>query len=258
MIAILGCGPAGLLAAHACVMFGYDADQIQIYSKKRKSHLYGAQYMGAKIPGIEMGLPMQLRYSLLGSVEGYRNKVYGPYFKGLVSPQDFEGLHPAWDIRAMYEWLWARYSDLIVDADIDPGWLVGTLPREVKTVFSSIPKEKICFNKDIHKFPSQRIWAMGDAPGFQEVPIVAEPNTIVCDGTDLVSWYRISNVFGYRTVEWADFTHTLRNKKAVAVNKPIHNNCDCWRGRLINIGRYGRWEKGVLVHSVYEQVLKAL
>lgn len=258
MIAVLGCGPAGLLAAHACVMSGVDRSEIRIYSKVRKSHLYGAQYMGAPIPGIQMGRPTVLTYSLRGTIDQYRNKVYGHTFKGIVSPQDFMGVHQAWDIRAMYDWLWQEYESLMRNVeDINPGWIVGDLPTEYKTIFSSIPKDKLCFNKDIHKFPGQRIWAMGDAPGIQDVAVQSEPNSIVCDGTDIVAWYRMSNVFGYRTIEWAD-TGVTRPRVAVAVVKPIHNNCDCWRGRLIPIGRYGRWEKGVLVHSVFEQVSDAL
>lgn len=255
MIAILGCGPSGLLAAHACRQAG--VEDVRIYSKKRKSHLYGAQYMGTRIPGIEMGHPMQLRYSLEGAIEQYRIKVYGPDFKGIVSPQDFEGTHPAWDIRAMYDRLWELYSDLIEEADIDPGWVVGTLPIEAKVVFSSIPKNGLCFNKDIHRFPSQLIRAMGDAPGIQKVEITVAPNTITCFGQPEIPFYRAANVFGHSTIEWP-YKETRLSAGAVVVEKPIHNNCDCWRGRLINIGRYGKWEKGVLVHSVYEQVLSVL
>lgn len=237
-------------------MAGVPEDEIRIFSKVRKSHLYGAQYMGMKIPGVEMGLPMQLRYVLRGTVDQYRNKVYGPSYKGIVSPQDFEGIHPAWDIRAMYDWLWQKYESLLrhVD-DITPGWIIGELPITYKTIFSSIPKDKVCFNKDIHRFPAQRIWAIGHAPGIQELdPTV--PNTIICDGTNQVAWYRMSSVYDYTTIEWSN--GATRPDSAAGVLKPLTNNCDCWRGKLTPIGRYGRWEKGVLVNSVYGQVSDTL
>lgn len=249
-VAILGCGPAGLIAAHVASMAGAETT---IYSKFRKSHLHGAQYMGAPIPGIEMGEPVTLRYTLLGSMDDYRRKVYGSDYRGTVSPEDFEGDHDAWDIRAMYDTLWDVYSDLIVDTEINPAWMIGKLPLDYDRVYSSIPKPALCFRK--HQFTQQKIWVMGDADGIQTVPHESAENTIVCHGEDNVPYYRIAHVFGHRTVEWP--LTARAHPQAVVAAKPIANDCDCWTD-VINIGRYGEWKKGVLVHDAYERVLESI
>ena len=49
IVAILGCGPTGLVAAHACAMKHIP---FVIFSKKRKSFLFGSQYLHEPIPGV--------------------------------------------------------------------------------------------------------------------------------------------------------------------------------------------------------------
>src|SRR4051812_44452720 len=79
---------------------------ISIVSRKGKSALYGGQYLHQPIPVLTQGDPITVGYTLRGSSDDYRLKVYGPMWSGSVSPEDLEGEHTAWDIRATYDELW--------------------------------------------------------------------------------------------------------------------------------------------------------
>lgn len=250
-IVVLGCGPAGLAAAHAAVSLGHET--VIISNADRQSQLMGCQYLHAPVPGYETVSRVRVSYQLAGTAEQYRRKVYGDTWQGTVSPEDFVGDHDAWDIRETYQRLW---KDLIGSLQ------VGLICKYVKQgmipfagslhpdlVVSTIPAQALCQGQ--HEFKSYTIWANGDTTiGNYEVD-----NLVVCDGTAEHEWYRISNVFGYRTTEWSHQPHRLM--KAVPVIKPLWTDCDC-HPEILRAGRYGAWEKKRLVHEVFPAVKEAL
>jgi hypothetical protein len=248
--AVLGCGPAGLFAVHALVQNGWE---VEVFSRKRRSEMYGAQYLHKPIPGLSIGEGTPIRYNLFGTPEEYRQKVYGNR-PVIVSPEELNEQHMAWDIREAYVKAWNEYASLIEPvADINPQWLMQLLSdRAYDQMLSSVPLPALCREPGTHKFDSQTIWAIGDAPERGTFcPVPCKPNTVVLDGTPDVGWYRVSNVFGYTTAEWSE------NRKPPFENvsqvvKPIGHDCDCWPG-LVNIGRYGAWAKGYLSHQAYER-----
>ena len=252
--AVLGCGPAGLFAAHALVEVGWEVD---IFSNKRRSEMFGAQYLHAPIHGlVERGTV--LRYELLGSPEGYRRKVYGdrPDVTS-VSPEQYAGHHEAWDIRAAYYDAWDRYADLIRHRPgIDHRGIEELLNANVyKLILSSLPAPVICYRR--HQFRSQQVWAIGDAPerGIFSPVKPGGADKVICNGQTTPAWYRASNVFGYNTVEWPEGNKPPISNVA-SVIKPISTDCDCWTGPrpiLHRIGRYGTWTKGVLSHQAYDK-----
>lgn len=280
---ILGCGPAGLFAAHAFKQEGWT---VAILSKKRKSELFGAQYLHEPIPNLtpmvrgEKGAEALLvgherrwiQYQLRGSGEDYARKVYPNGLPaGLeTSPEVLPAEHWAYDLRSTYDEAWRRYSDLVVDF---PGMnfeaVQHALWSDTQMVASTIPAPDLCATPGAHVFRSQDIWALGDAPergqdlaafrfggGFW-----AAPDTVVCDASRDVGWYRLSNIFGYKTVEWP------ANRKppipgVAPVRKPLSTDCDCHYDnarlagvRYARLGRYGRWEKGYLTHHAYADAL---
>jgi hypothetical protein len=258
-VAILGCGPAGLLAAYGADRFG--GAEVAIFSKKRPSHLYGAQYLHDDIPGINLPDPVEVKYELRGTAETYSLKVYGeemtsrPGFK--VSPEVLPETHKAWDIRAAYEWLYKQYEPLINPAKVDAVGLLSLLEsKKFDLVISSIPRTELCFRKGEHQFLSQKVWALGDAPDRgQKVPIPIQPdveNTVVCNGHPDSAWYRYSNIYGYRTMEWPEMRRKPPLSGIAELVKPIATNCDCFP-TVMYVGRYGQWEKGVLSHSAFLQ-----
>lgn len=249
-VAILGCGPAGLLAAHAAQI---NRCHFDIYSRLVKSDLYGAQYLHEPISGIT-GMPEDLSYFIEGSPEEYRFKVYGDQWNGSVSPEDFELHHKAWDIREAYDNLWSRYGRDIHHTEIDPKFMSWDGLEKYDIVISTLPRP-IWVQGDLGEFKHVKIWAVGDAPDLGvSVPFHTGENTVVCDGTDEVSWYRASNIFGHGTVEWPG-----SRKPPVAgikqVIKPIEYN-GLAAPDFIHLGRYGKWRKGVLTTDAFNEALR--
>jgi hypothetical protein len=252
-IVILGCGPAGLAAAAAAVDSGHEA--IIISNVDTPSTIHGCQYLHAPIPGYEDVAQVRVTYSLLGSPEEYRAKVYGGTWTGRVSPEDFAGDHDAWDIRETYRRLWrdlieSQKVGLIKSRRISHGIVpyVGSLQPDL--LVSTIPAQALC-QSTAHQFQSYTIYANGAVVASSHMP----ENEVICDGTSEHSWYRVSNVFGYRTTEWSTIPPHVYG--AVPVVKPLWTDCNChpW---ILRAGRYGAWEKARLVHEVYPAVKAAL
>lgn len=250
-VAILGCGPTGLIAAKAARNLGAD---IAIFSKNRKSELFGAQYLHERIPSVDPGEPVIVNYTLQGTSEGYRRKVYGDLWSKETSADLYEGAAIAYDIRRAYDLLWSEFAPAINDFTVGPD-SIGRLSDEFDLIISTVPADAIC--KGNHTFASQSVWAMGDAPERgQSVPFAqAADNTVICNGEPEPSWYRLSNIFGYKTVEWPQ----IGRKPPLPVGpvrKPLFNTCNCWAGRnIFRTGRYGQWAKGILAHETYAAVI---
>lgn len=263
-IGILGCGPAGLLAAHAATIAvgpnRADEHKINVISKKRKSQMYGAQYLHAPIPMITESHPeAHIVMSLNGTSEGYRDKVYGQNWRGPVSPDELLGDHPAWNLRIAYDKLWARYGKFVVNYDLHPGVIEKLLAR-FDLVISTIPAHLLCKPEDgrNHDFVGQEIWAAGDAPEEGVfVPFEAKDNTIICNGEVEPAWYRLASIFGQTTVEWPGWMAKPPVESATTVTKPVSHNCTCFPD-IVRLGRYGAWKKGVLVHHVFEDALRVV
>lgn len=261
-VLVLGCGPAGLLAAHAAELRGHP---VEIVSRKRKSEMYGAQYLHQSIPLVQAG-HFLVNYQMVGSYEQYRQKVYGPDADFHVSPQSLMGTYSAWDIRAAYDFLWGRYKDRIIHIqDIDYAWMQNTIPpKDYRMIVLSLPAQAVCRwpnGSGPHRFIEQSVYAIGDAPGRGVyAPKFVPDQTVTCNGLPEPSWYRASCIQGYASVEWP-----ARRKPPVSgvtlIKKPIKTNCDCWwelSTRVVRVGRYGTWTKGVLAHQAFYDVFEEL
>jgi hypothetical protein len=112
-----------------------------------------------------------------------------------------------------------------------------------------------------HQFKHAKIWAAGDAPDLGiRIPYNCPANSAVLNGEPDghgPAWYRISNIFGHKTVEWPGRIEKPPVKTVSQVIKPLNTNCDCHPG-MVRVGRYGSWTKGALVHQVFNQVREAV
>lgn len=264
VVLVLGCGPAGLFAAHAATCYGYG---VIVVSKKRKSDLFGCQYLHEPIPLLTAAVPGQpVAYTLRGEAEDYRQKVYGDR-RVQVSPEDLLGTHDAWDLRETYDEAWQRYSHMINDVPITSGHVIPDLINDVTEVVkdgggtlahvvSSIPAPALCVN-EAHTFTTEQVWAMGDAPERgQRIPFDVADFHVVCNGEESPRWYRAARVYGMGTVEWPDGPKPPY-EGVVQVKKPLATTCDC-HADILRVGRYGRWQKGILSHEAYEDVVTLL
>lgn len=257
-VAILGCGPAGLLAAHAAALEGCE---FTIFSKKRVSPLYGCQYLHAPVPGLETTVPehgMEVSYELVGGTpDEYRHKVYGPEYSGEVSPSSLDRNHLAWDIRATYALLWALYWGNIQDTRISSEEQCRRDCRldRFDLVLSTVPRRLWFREGDV--FKTQTIWAMGDSPE-QRTPFTTEREfQAICNADSEVSWYRMCRVFGHTTIEWPGHIRKPPFEGVAQVLKPI--TCQSAGGQdFVHLGRYGAWQKGVLSHHAFEGAKAAI
>ena len=253
-VAILGCGPAGLMVAHAANMMDWD---FTIYSKKQKSKLYGAQYLHKPIPYLDCGAPMTVAYKMVGNARAYRFKVYGPDWDGTVSPEDFTESHFAWDIRKAYDDLWNVYSGQIDNCMLskDSIQVINWMKHDL--VISTVPRKIWAEPDDV--FESRKVYALGDTEDARVRLYRPDPFTVVCDGTSKVDWYRVSNIFGYCTMEWPykDCWHPPPAMGASVVEKPLRHNSKA-AADFIHLGRFGKWDKGVLSTDAFYDALKIL
>lgn len=240
------------MATHAAHLLGHE---VMVVSKKRKSEMYGAQYLHMPIPGMTENLGKDVDYILKGTAEEYRKKVYGnnPDFRrGMkVSPEDLETRHTAWDIRRTYDNLWDAYVDAVSDHDVNSDtvpYLLEALKPDV--TFSTVPAHLLCFDLGVHHFTYEEVYAIGDAPERGVFcPVSVEPQTIVCNGESSPAWYRAANVFNRKTAEWP-VNHKPPINDVSLIQKPLHTDCSCFPD-VVRLGRYGKWQKGALSHEAF-------
>lgn len=257
-VAVLGCGPAGLFAAHAAA----EAEaNVTIFSKARKSYMRGAQYLHRPIPGLS-GDPFQVEYQLWGTVEGYREKVYGDMGDILVSPETLVGVSDAWDIREAYDAAWELYGKDVIDVDFgtmgDAHGFLGNLGNSYDLIISTIPAPLLCQRNTEHEFVSQQVWATENLKRPMEVGFQfygtgeMVDNLVVCSGDPNDWWYRQSRIHGWENTEFP-FDKKPRETadiKVHAINKPLSTTCTC-HANIVREGRYGKWTKGVLSHEAF-------
>ena len=254
-VLILGTGPAGLAAAVAARTLGCHITLVS--QTQRPSTLYGCQYLHAPVPTYEDMKHTIVDYRLIGTSDQYRKKVYGDSWKGKVSPEDFVGKHDAWDIRQTYNHMWtdiisAQRAALAI-MTIQFGQVEHLLNFKPDAIISTIPAPHLC--TEGHLFRRHLIYAAGDK--FPKAAQGGRDDSVVCDGTDENEWYRISTVFGYSTTEWPQRPFATTDREAAQVVKPIGTECDC-HPEIFRAGRYGTWDKKVLVSDVFPAVLNHL
>lgn len=253
-IAVLGSGPAGMLAAHACKSHGHN---VSVFSRDKKPSLVtGAQYVHEQIPELVSGEPDGvITYHKIGSASGYAKKVYGDE----LAPTSWDifpvGEYPCWGMRKLYGKLWESWSKRIQERDVTKDWLDHHV-EAFDLIVSTIPAYYICRNAD-HKFPAAQVW-------FEKASLADKnlgDNFVYYSGDPTDLWYRASWIFGQGWFEYGDHPSPNRDfissRSLIRGIKPLDTDCDC-RPRIIRAGRFGEWKKGKLVHHAYYKTIDAL
>lgn len=260
-VAILGCGPAGLFAAHAANRLGVE---YRIFSRKVQSNIAGAQFLHVPIPGLEED-PDSVTIVRWGTAEAYAAKATGRLQRlGLDTSWtrwETQRAH-IWSLASAYYNAWRGYENDIEDVILD--WdVVDTLTRQYDLVVSTVPL------KSIVKPDSKMILSLLS----QEVYIVhaerVRGNVLVFNGLEERDWYRYSCLFGHSTLEFADrgaaeqmaerlgADRVIKAQKPYAIENPVP---ELMHPKVLKVGRHGRWHKLGLTHEAYymtyETILK--
>lgn len=244
-VAILGCGPAGLLAAHAAAILGHEFD---IYSRPVASQIRGAQYLHEAIPELDMPKPRPIYIFKYGDEAGYAQKLYGDPSKETSFSKMKSGPHLGWSLQWAYEMLWRMYESDIVSCDIradDMDWYI----RRYDAILSTIPLKFVCSNP-AHEFSyvTEYIRTGRLFLGERDVPA----NHIVYNGLPSYQWHRASNLDGALEYE---FAHPAPDAQKIV--KPQATDCDC-HPRVVRLGRYGRWQRDELVTDAFNDAYRVL
>lgn len=249
-VAILGCGPAGLIAAHTVEQSGGTP---VIISDKRKSEIPGSQYLHEPIPGLTSVYPENtVQYVRMGTAEGYAEKVYGDAAR-YTGWDNYRALYPSWNVIKAYDALWDRYEPEIICWTMRTQEDIRHVADLYSRIISTLPQPVLCRNPN-HKFEGVPYW------------IKPLPTPEVDRGHDIVIyngrlddlWYRYSVLGDRCSIETC--TCPSDNWAAegwIMGTKAVSNDCDCW-SYIHRVGRWAEWRHGVLLHHVYHKVKEIL
>lgn len=257
--AVLGYGPAGLIAAKVLLDNGYDVDVI---GAGGKSVIGGAQYLHENIMNPHNTEPEgYIDFVKMGERDVYAQKIY-PEAATDVSWDHYEGRQAAWALGPVYDQLWNYFVDDLIHDTLNGLSLTMLEDTErYDMIFSSIPAHALCLWPEHHGFPRVNIALVPWSP-------VKVPNVVMYSGRKDDVWYRTSNIFGEAWTEFGgkvqgEYNDGLIDPDGVEVLpirrgfKPMGTNCNC-HPEIVRIGRFGLWDRKVLLHHVPEQVLKAI
>jgi hypothetical protein len=257
-VLVVGCGPAGLLAAWAAKQRGYDPI-ILGGAQPAKSKLHGAQYLHSKIDElVDESESFQVRYVKHGTDIGYAQKIYA----GAVSPRNtswskFEaGEHDAYPLGMVYDRLWDTLRMHVFPLEFS-GHIVPMFRRiGVARIMSTMPLNVLM---PWLKFQSETV-LIDDTHCLEGVGY----NEIHYYGNQDEAAYRSSCIMGVKSTEYPATTLGVY-QECQSVTKPLAARIPS-TGALVGahhggvdlLGRYGRWKKGALVDDAYRQALEIL
>lgn len=253
-IAVLGTGPAGMMAAYAV---GLTGKPLAVFGLGQKSRIGGAQFLHKPLPDLHGDPDFQVEFEVHGDEHTYQQKVYGaapvPFvsFSGVnANLERGEVFQDAWSLPVTYDWLWEQFGARANIAQVTADWIAREKDN-FRAIISTIPASAICTNRN-HTFTSVDI-LIAEMSMLEGRP----GHKVIYDGTRHRSWYRTSLINGVPGTEWGASMGKDNPFKTVNVRKPISTNCDC-HPDIIKVGRYGAWRKGELAHEGFYSTLREL
>jgi hypothetical protein len=247
-VTVIGCGPAGLAAAHAAVGLGAE---VKVIAPKQMSPQHGPLLLQRPIPGINNDHPDGTIHQRVigGSILDYRYKLYGDINIG-INGDILQPQYHAWNHRKTYDTLWELYSGLIVDGMVEPADLLHMPMRlDVDLVVSTANARSMCFRRGQHHFLYKEVAVTTDF-SYPDQP----DNTIIFNGGDEHRWVRSSRVFGVPVTEWKMGTQP---PFARVIRKPISTDCNCYP-HVLRTGRFGAWKNETWIDTAYWDVYNAI
>jgi len=255
-VAIWGAGPSGMMAAHAVSEMGHE---IKIYDKdpdmtRRNA---GVFYLHSDC---NLGLePIRIKHRVLGGIHfsdadlasAYGAKVYGdPMLKknSIVGARRIAEV-TGYNAQQAVSRLWDIYGDFVEREEIrnfDRDY--SLFSQEHDLIVSTIPAYAL--------FPDADLKATSTWIGIGEAP--SEENFILYDINPQIPWYRCSAIAGVFVMEFGkNYVPKLPSElKYQQVTKVMSDVSPLKKfPNLLFTGRFGAWDKTILTHNVYFNVL---
>ena len=252
-VIVIGCGPAGLAAAHAAYGQGCE---VVIVAPKQKTPQRGPLLIQRPIPGINTGHPDgTIRQVVIGgSILDYRYRLYGDINIG-INGDILQPQYHAWHHQETYDRLWALYSHLIVNRHVSKIEM-AKIHQEADLVVSTANARSMC---DRYPYPVEYGGHEFVCAEVLTTPQASHPNQpvncIIFNAGDEFPWVRSSNIFGHTVTEWT------KNSKpptyARVIWKPISTTCNCYP-HILRTGRFGAWKNEVWVDTAYWDTYNAV
>jgi len=246
-VVVIGCGPAGLAAAHAAA--GLEAD-VRIIAPKKQSPQRGPVMLHRPIPGINTTQPNGYVRQLVigGSVLDYRLKLYGDVNIAINGDVLEPGFH-TWSLQDAYNKMWKMYSDLIEDRELLP-IDVEPLTAEADLVVNTAPLPSLCLSRWTHDFKAVPI-ALFFHTSYPRQPA----NTVIYNARPDIPWVRSSEIFGHEVTEYKP--DEAPRTPDVTIRKPLSTTCNC-HPRVLRTGRFGKWHNETWIDHAYYDTRTAL
>jgi len=251
-IAVIGCGPAGLAAAHAAS--GLNAGVV-IYSPGEKSPQRGPLVLQRPIPAISTDHPDGYIKQLVigGSILDYRYKLYGDINISIQGNILAEGYH-CWRMIETYDALWERYmqpgeghaAQVLMEVTAQD---LSHMVHEFDLVINTAPLHKLCYKG--HNFKSRPV-VITMTRSYPNQP----PDTTVFNAGNYYPWVRSAWLLGNECTEWLPGT-APEDEEQITIRKPISHDCDCYPDVLLT-GRFGAWRNETWVDTAYYDTRDAI
>lgn len=200
----------------------------------------------------------QILYVKFGTKEAYSKKIYGEDFDpDLTSWDKFPGgVVEGWPLRYVYERLHAEVQPYMVEASVNRP-MMNWMCSEYDLVFNSAPAALFCdMTCGEPTVRTEKVWIVNGPPDAKH-PNSRYDGLIVYEGTSAVPFYRYSYLEGRESWEYPHW-HDPGDPRAKLINKPLSIDRPPMHGKIVPIGRYGKWKKGELVDTVYDEVSNVL
>ena len=256
LVAVIGCGPAGLAAAHAA--YGLGAD-IVIFSPGKPSPQKGPLVLQRSIPAITTEHPDgYIRQIVIGgSILDYRYRLYGDVNISIQGDLLRPGYH-CWNHIKAYEKMWDLYMERRNHPRIqhEYGMLDGDELYQLQQderfdlVVNTAPLKDLCFNPT-HEFTFKQV----DITLGQSYPD-QPPDTTIFNAGDEFKWVRSAWLLGNSCTEWLIGT-APEDADVITIRKPIRHDCNCFP-RVLGTGRFGAWRNETWVDTAYYDTRDAI
>jgi hypothetical protein len=251
-IAVIGCGPAGLAAAHAAHGLGAG---VTIYSPGIKSPQRGPLVLQRPIPAISTDHPDGYIKQLVigGSILDYRYKLYGDVNISIQGNILAEGYH-CWEFIRTYDRLWELYMEPGAGRAAHVTMEVKSYDIEIMAatfdlVINTAPLNRLCHQDHEFRFKVVEI-TMGHS-----YPDQPEDTTIFNAGNHY-PWVRSAWLLGNECTEWLPGT-VPDSLESTTIRKPIGHDCNCYVDVLLT-GRFGAWRNETWVDTAYYDTRDAI